>query len=306
MEPVLHAKDGDAGSGEEPDPASILAGAQPADVAADPFCHLVAPGALPTNRYSDLAASFPASETILNGRAPRKGNAAARLPAIKVLDNPAIAAAWRSFFASHTSDHFWADIVRVFGTALRRTHPDLERKAGKRLDAWRAGPRGAEGDLDVQLDCQFVINTPWLASDGAEAEPPSVKTPHVDKRDTIFSALLYFRDPADEGQGGDLELYSWTRRPRFLRHRMILPDDLRHRKDVCYAANTVVAFVNSAQAAHGVTPRAASQLPRRYINFIVETPFKAFDTPMMGPVGRLIHWHRRRGLGLRAIGGDRY
>jgi hypothetical protein len=41
--------------------------------------------------------------------------------------------------------------------------------------------------------------------------------------------------------------------------------------------------VNSAQAVHGVTPRAASHLPRRYINFIVETPFKAFRVPKLGP-----------------------
>lgn len=302
MEPVLHRTDGEWGLDDEPDPVSILAHAQAAGVVADPFCHLIAPDALPAEQYRELAASFPSSDTILNGRAPRKGNAAARLPAIKVLDNPAIAAAWRSFFAFHTSDTFWADILRVFGPALHQTHPHLERKAGRKLEAWRAGPRGAAGDLDVRLDCQFVINTPWFATD----QPPSVKTPHVDKHDTIFSALFYFRDPADEGQGGDLELYSWTRRPRFLRNRMILPEDLRHRKDVRYAANTVIAFVNSAQAAHGVTPRAASRLPRRYINFIVETPFKAFDAPMMGPVGRLIHWRQRRGLGLRAIGGDRY
>lgn len=302
MEPVLRGTDDERGLGDEPDPVSILAHAQAADVAADPFCHLIASGALPAGRYRALAASFPNSDTILDGRAPRKGNAAARLPAIKVLDNPAIAAAWRGFFALHTSDAFWADILRVFGPALRRTHPDLERKAGKKLEEWRAGPRGAAGDLDVRLDCQFVINTPWSATD----EPPSVKTPHVDKPDTIFSALFYFRDPADEGQGGDLELYSWTRQPRFLRHRMILPNDLRHRKGVRYAPDTVVAFVNSAQAAHGVTPRAASSLPRRYINFIVETPFKAFDVPMMGAVGRLMHWRGRRGLGLRAIGGDRY
>src|SRR4051812_33548891 len=111
MKPALLGGDSEARLGDEPNPASILAGAQAADVATDPFWHLIAPAALPIDRYRDLAASFPTSETILGGRVPRKGNAAARLPAIKVLDNPSIAPEWRSFFDFHTSDRFWADIL---------------------------------------------------------------------------------------------------------------------------------------------------------------------------------------------------
>jgi hypothetical protein len=235
-------------------------------------------------------------------------NAAARLPAFKVLENTAIAPAWRDFFAFHTSDRFWRDIVRVFGDAMRSTHPDLERMAGKELEAWRAGPRGAPGDLDVRLDCQFVINTPWPAGKAAKATWPqrSVKTAHVDKRDTVFSALLYFRDPGDRGSGGDLELYAWKHEPRFLKPRVIVPSDIELRARVPYAANTLVAFVNSAWAAHGVTPRDASPLPRRYINFIVEVPFRVFDTTMFGPMKRLFYWPRAHWLGSRDIGGDRY
>jgi len=63
---------------------------------------------------------------------------------------------------------------------------------------------------------------------------------------------------------------------------MILPDDLALKRVVKYGRNTLAAFVNSPQAAHGVSPRGPSELPRRYINFIVETPFKAFDVPEIG------------------------
>jgi len=71
---------------------------------------------------------------------------------------------------------------------------------------------------------------------------------------------------------------------------------------VPYAANTLAAFVNSARAAHGVTPRAPSPLPRRYVNFIAEVPFPLFETTMLGRIRRLLHWR----LGSRDIGGDRY
>lgn len=290
-------------------PMSILAGSGPENISRDPFCHLVRRDCLPAQTYQDLAATFPALEVVLGGRSPRLVNAAARLPAFKVLDSAAIAPAWRDFFALHTSDRFWKDIVRVFGDALRATHPDLERMAGKELDAWRAGPRGTSDDLDVRLDCQFVVNTPWAAGKTAFRAPwpqRSVKTAHVDKRDTVFSALLYFRDPRDTGAGGDLELYAWNHEPRFLKPRVIVPSDIELRGRVPYAANTLVAFVNSARAAHGVTPRAPSPLPRRYINFIVEVPFRVFETTMFSAVHRLFYWPRARWLGSRDIGGDRY
>ena len=292
-----------------PESASILDRASAQDVLSQPFSHLIAGDALPADAYHALAARFPTTETVLNGR-PFSGNAAARIPAAKVLGNPAVAPEWRSFFELHTSQRFWSDIVRVFGAALRACHPDLERKAGKNLEAWRAGPRRGKDDrdgLDVRLDCQFVINTPWPADGAGEGvNPPSVKTPHVDKRDTILSALLYFRDPEDDRPGGDLELYSWTRPPRFLGHRMVMAEDLELRKQVPYSANTLIAFVNCAQAAHGVTPRAAARLPRRYINFIVETPFRAFEVRKLGLVERLFYWQRMRSVSRREAAGDRY
>ena len=283
---------------------SILASSRPDDVQSDPFSHLVRNGCLAAEAYQDLAAAFPSMDVILGGRKARLVNAAARLPAFKVLANAAIAPMWRDFFAFHTSDGFWKDIVRVFGSALRATHPDLERQAGKTLDDWRAGPRGATNDFDVQLDCQFVINTPWPVATGRR--DLSVKTAHVDKRDTILSALLYFRDPDDQGAGGDLELYAWNREPRFLKPRVILPSDIERREQVPYAANTLVAFVNSAKAAHGVTPRAPSPMPRRYINFIAEVPFPVFETTMVSRMLQLLCWPRWPRLGSRDIGGDRY
>src|SRR4051812_28776680 len=101
------------GSGRTSSPAassrSILAGAGPADVHGDPFSHLVRKDCLPAATYQDLAATFPSSDIILGDRKARVVNAAARLPAFKVLDNAAVASAWREFFHFHTSDGFWKD-----------------------------------------------------------------------------------------------------------------------------------------------------------------------------------------------------
>jgi hypothetical protein len=278
---------------------SLLASISPSDVVREPFAHFVSRAALAPDLYRQLDASFPSAETILGGRPASIENAAARLPAFKVLDNPAIATEWREFFKIHTSTIFWADIVRVFGDSLRSTFPRLEDRVGRRLEEFRIGVRGAEPEVDLRLECQFVINTPGTRTS-------SVKTPHVDKRQTLFAALYYFRDPEDRSQGGDLEFYRWQRSPRFLNYRMILPEDVTPIETVPYGPNTLACFVNSAQSVHGVTPRGPSVRPRRYINFIAELPFKAFATRSMSIPARLLHWSQIRQISRRSVGADRY
>ena len=278
--------------------ASILAAATPAAVFQQPYAHMVCDAALPETDYAQLADAFPDSATILGGRRGRE-NSSARLPAFKVVDNESIAPAWRDFFAFHTSQAFWNDIVRVFGAAIRDALPGIEASAGRPLEQWIAAPRGTRDVADVRLDCQFVINTPARRAS-------SVKTQHVDKRNTILAMLFYFRDPADRSEGGDFEVYAWKRAPRFLPSRLILPDDLALQRVVKYAPNTLAAFVNSPQAAHGVSPRGPSELPRRYINFIVETPFKVFDVLELGLAERILYWPKMRKLGLRSLGDELY
>jgi hypothetical protein len=278
---------------------SLLASVSPSDVTREPFAHFVSKAALPAELYRRLDASFPSTETILGGRAAAIENAAARLPAFKVLDNPAIATEWRDFFEIHTSAVFWADIVRVFGDSLRSTFPRLEERVGRRLEEFRIGVRGAEPQADLRLECQFVINTPG-------SKTTSVKTPHVDKRQTLFAALLYLRDPEDRSEGGDLEFYRWQHSPRFLNYRMILPQDVTPIEVVPYRANTLACFVNSVESVHGVTPRGPSVRPRRYINFIAELPFKAFATRSMSIPARLLHWPQIRQISRRSVGADRY
>lgn len=296
--------DGDnGGSSSMPAAASVLAGSGTSDLATSPFCHLATHNALPPDYYDTLQKLFPDDQAILHGRADEMGNAAARLTSVEIVDNPAIAPAWREFVAFHTSDAFWADLVRVFGTALRQAHPDAERQAGRKFEDWRTTRRGDATDLEVRLECQFVINTPTNSSQA----PSSVKTPHVDKRNTLFAALLYFRDDADASSGGDLELYGWTRPPRFVnRKRMILPYDVSRERTIPYAPNTFIAFVNTPYAVHGVSPRSATPVARRYINFIAEVPFNLFELQRIGFVDRLRHRRQVALVGSRKIPGDQY
>jgi hypothetical protein len=119
-------------------------------------------------------------------------------------------------------------------------------------------------DADVMMDVQFGVNSPVRS-------PGTVRGPHVDKPEKLFAGLLYFRDPLDDAEGGDLDLYRARGRRLHFDGRRDLRDRMVERVEtVRYAPNTLVAWVNTARSLHGVTPRVRSTRPRRYVNFIAE------------------------------------
>jgi hypothetical protein len=256
----------------------MLENVRPDQVSTTPYPHHVRQNAVPLDVFRQLEAEFPDLDMILNGRKDVGSNVAVRMTVKQVLGDKRISPLWREFFEYHTSGEYWRHVTRLFGDHFRRTFPDLERKMGRRFEDWRVVPRGFGGEADLRLDCQFVMNTPVT-------EVTSVKTPHVDLCDKIFSALFYFRDPRDQVTGGDLDIYAWKREPRFIKHRSI-ERDVELVETVPYAANTYVCFLNSANAVHGVSPRGITPVPRRYINFIAELPIKAFEPKQLNRLQR--------------------
>ena len=205
-------------------------------------------------------------------------NEAVRMSTAQALGRIDICPTWQRFCEFYTSNTYWLEVVRVFGGYLRTVFPSLEAQIGRGFEDWRVARRGSSEEADVRLDCQFVANTPVTTRS-------SVKTPHVDKYDKILSALFYMRDPHDRTEGGDLDLYRWRRPPRFVKHR-VLPNDVERVKTIVYSPNTYVAFVNSPQSVHGVSPRDVTTVPRRYINFVAEVPLRAFEPRQAST------WHR--------------
>lgn len=249
-------------------------------IVADPYPHHVRQNAVAPDTYQQLEEDFPSLSAILGGRSDVGSNVAVRMTVKQVLGDRRISPLWREFFEYHTSSEYWRHVTRLFGDHFRRTFPELEQRVGRKFEDWRVVPRGFSGEADIRLDCQFVMNTP------VTREVSSVKTPHVDLCDKIFSALFYFRDPRDAVAGGDLDIYSWKRNPRFIKHRSI-ERDVTLVKTVPYAANTYLCFLNSQNAVHGVSPRGLTEVPRRYINFIAELPIHAFEPKQLNRLQRL-------------------
>lgn len=251
-------------------PGSVLARSSGADVVRDPYPHIVVDQVFDEATYRRLAESFPPAEWFLRHLKEVKNNQAVRIPAAAVLENPKFSPEWREFFRYHTSQDFWNDILRVFGEDMLRIYPDIEKRAGKPLEKWQTKLRSAPGEADINMDLLFVINTPVT-------RPTSVRPAHVDSEYKIFTGLFYMKPEDDPTPGGDLELFRAAKPELRFGGHYADERELERVRTVEYTANRFLAFVNCLDSIHGVTPRPVTDRIRRYVNFVVETPFKAFE-----------------------------
>lgn len=265
---------------------SLLANIDSGHVLHEPFAHVEKRPVIDPALYEELAQSFPPLAVITGGRTRYDSNETVRLPAVDVVDNPKVASIWREFFHYHVSQSWWSDIVRTFGDELREASPSLEKRVGRSLEDWNSVTRGSSEQGDIRLDCQFVYNTPVTRR-------ASVEGPHVDRRDKIFSAFFYCRPDEDWGAGGDLALYRFRRSPRFDVCE-VHQERIVQTGTITYESNKLVGFVNSPGSVHSVTPRDINPIPRRYVNLIIETPYRAFKLPQMNPLARVYHWATER------------
>jgi len=235
------------------------------------FPVLIKPDALSPEYYDALDRSFPQLEKVTGGM-PVEGNKRVRLEAEYSLSDPEIPEIWREFVRHHVSEAFFQEFCRLFGDGVRRTHPRLEEIFGKRLEEFRIGLRQPEkaggernGEYDIVLDLQFGWNSPPTRAG------TTVRGPHLDSPIKLFTGLLYFKDRDDDSEGADLE-FERLRRGRYPRPKAarIDPDTVEPYLIVPYAANTLIFFVNSPLAIHGVTPRSMTHRPRRFLNFVGE------------------------------------
>ena len=249
----------------------VLARACQSQIVDDPFPHLVVHEALEPDYYRQLAAEFPAAEIILDGRTP-VSNSNFRYAASAILDDARISALWREFTRYHVSQEFFNEVRALFESRIRELHPRLESSVGKPLSDWQSSVRFREPIRDIALECQFTYGTP------VDVRSRRIG-PHVDREVALYAGLFYMRDDHDDSEGGDLELYRFNAgAPAFDPGSRRVPDERVTRcKTIRYASNTLVFFLHSPYALHGVSPRSPTTFPRRHINFVGELATQVFD-----------------------------
>lgn len=248
---------------------SLLAGVSKDDVLVDPFPHVVIRQPYPDAIADDLLAGYPSIEKITAGEG-YESNKAYYYTASQVRDDDAMSPRWKAFMEHHASAAFLTEVYELFEDHWTPEVRDM--LTGDK--AMSVGCRGVEtyADSDILIDAQIGINTPVVE------QPSSVRGPHVDRSCALFGGLYYLRHPGDDSTGGDLDIYraKLDLRGRF-NGQKVAPRDVDVAKTVRYAHNTLVLFMNSVSALHGVTPRSVTPWPRLLVNLVAESEDPWYD-----------------------------
>jgi hypothetical protein len=255
-------------------PYSVLVSAASAILQSDPFPHLVIDNALEPALYERLTTHFPDIEAINRTNRPLKSNHPYMLSATEVLSGEGFSPDWKSFFEYHVSQSFWREALSFIKPSLLKIHPELERQAGRPLEEFRINVRQREGGIagEIALDCQFALNTPVTKAS-------TVRTPHLDRPNKLFNAMLYCRIPEDDTPGGDLVFYRCLKRVVYSNGSAVMPTRIIAAKEIAYRSNRLVLFINSPWSVHGVSPRPITPHCRRYINILCEYREPLFFVP---------------------------
>lgn len=257
---------------------SLIDGLSGPDIRLDPFPHIVARDVLPAHEYAELAASFPPLERLtwagVEKRLPNNRRFALAADSILAADD--LPASWKSFAERHSSPAFLAGIATLFEghwdpALLAALEGDIRARATARL---RLSETPAP-EIRILQDARLEINTPVLH------EASSVRGPHLDTPNRLFSGLYYLRAPEDDSVGGDLVLYRWRGRPlaRIDVHEFP-PEAVEEAVRIPYRANQLVLFPQNIHALHGVSARQPTPHVRRYVFITAELTEDWLKAPM--------------------------
>jgi len=254
--------------GEPTDRLDILGGLSEDDVRDWPFPHVSTAPCIDLDLFARLSESMPVPAF----RPDSPSNMLTLANPFEPPLNTRLSEDWKRFAAHHASSDFFASILRVIGSRIRKIHPELEGRLGRKLEDARCVWRGSEqaGDADFLIECQLGYNSPVR-------EQSSVRGPHVDKTRRLVSALLYMPEPGDDA-GGEITLYRFKRQPKFNGVSADLAD-VDPISTIPYEPNRLILFVNGPNSVHGVQPRKVTNRIRRYVNFFVDyrEPLFALD-----------------------------
>lgn len=248
---------------------SLLAGLSRADIRYDPFPHIIVSDALEPALYAALAAGFPALERMTWKMRPEKvpNNRRYVMPASSVIEAPDLPECWKDFARLHSAPEFFAEVVDLF-----RDHwsPSVMAAlggqfAGHPMSRLRMLALPDEGTVHIGQDARLEVNTP------VRDAPSSVRGPHLDTLNRLYSGLFYLRAPDDDSLGGELILYRWRNGPTADLAAFAQPlDAVDEVVRIPYRANQFVLFPQSINALHGVGVRHPTPHLRRYVFITAE------------------------------------
>ena len=260
----------------------------PADVRISPFPHVILNNAIDEQLCRSLIEQLPQQTAFIDNQLPQS-NERFNINAGQSPNNEYLSPDWKAFINLHVGQQFLDQIFTIFEQPMKQYYPhmfDLDNNPNSR----RSGVRNIDtfDNANLLLDAQIGINTPVIGTSS------TVRGPHLDSPDKLFTGLFYLRHPDDRSTGGELELYV-SKSSDFGRNLSLDINDVQPRARIPYQPNTFVMFLNTPHSLHGVTPRSVTQYPRYFVNFVgvVSKPLYSVDRSAGSIVSRfrLSHWN---------------
>ena len=201
------------------------------------------------------------------------------------------------FMDYHTSPEFVDKVFNIFDKQMNDLYHDFYKSYKKEHVLLRGtrNPPGIRKKDAIQSDCQVVIHDPL-------PNESTTRSVHIDCFQEIYAGLLYIKQERDKSTGGDLELYSLSKKAKrrsepykalyckasveylsssLSEHNRGLyvgwenetdreAEDvyLTKSKVVEYYKNNFVMFLNTDKSIHGVSPRVGAEVERVHMNII--------------------------------------
>lgn len=235
------------------------------DLISDPCPYFWIKDALPWNVYEQLAAEYPESHMMHDG----KQNFQARRYRQHEFEPGTITPLWQDFVAYHTSLEFKNRVLDLFSSAIERYYSSYHTSWRQARIAQRHDKPGAKDSGTIAMEMQFVLNG---------QQETTVRTTHLDNAKELFAGLLYMRKPEDTSTGGDIHVFrKRVGQPEFTGIREVNPAHVESAGSVPYLANHMILFLNTVDTLHGVAPRIGATCYRRYINIDAHQSRKLFQ-----------------------------
>lgn len=246
-------------------------------VRTEPFVYLYAEDVLPDEIALQLITELPAVKTIAKNRNNVPENTRLDYMIQDMRNdrgtNNEISPLWQEFMEANASKEFVQDFFRLFGPHIKKMYSQYDHIA-EHPGQIRVGTRGIDSfdTHDVLADANIGVNTP------ISKKASSVRTAHLDDPRKLYGGLLYLRHPDDDSVGGEFCVYKYKHGtiPRFTRQQIDM-HDVEEIARVPYKRNSLVLFLNSFDAVHGVTPRHPTKHTRQFLNIIGDGPEPHFD-----------------------------
>ena len=261
---------------------SILKKAKKENINTDYFPYIIIKDALDEKLYDDLINNYPSLDDLLKSHSKMKNkkkvidnNSRYDMNAEYSLKNSNISNSWKKFISYHTSHEFYLEILNLFENEIKKLHPNLEKKIGKKLRDLKTNIRFDNKNIkDFSLECQISMNSPVTNNS-------TVRGLHIDEANKLYAGLLYCRNKNDDSIGGNLEIFKFTDdypninnlnfknyQNKLSELQNINSDKIKKIETVKYDKNVLVFFINCKKAIHSVSIRNKTKHNRKFINFV--------------------------------------